>query len=373
MDAIKKGLQHRIYKNDNQIVISASSLNNRQETRDILFTIPGLLLVNNRNSIFKKYFLQLLDKLNSGLLPDKLDYTDETSFYTSADLSLWLINFGYIYFKRSGDLDFFKDKVFDAFRSVYDHYVKGTLFNIYAEKEDLIFCGDKSTSLSWMPYENEQGEVIRYGKLLEINALWYSVIRILQELSAALGKGRLKSRFNKHANRVYEAFNSQFVTESGSVIYDFINHENKSKDFTVNQIIPLALPFSCIDNKTANAILTRIDTELVTPYGLRVFSESCKNDPFTSFRQQGKEQPIWPWAIAFYMLARRNYRKENNHLGNMLSEYFNSIFDLVDKELLGYLPQAVLMNEEAQGQGIEDFAPSAACLFWAQCIAKSKK
>lgn len=370
-------LQNVITKVNDDHIVSVSTIEDSNLLRDVIFSLPGLLLVEKDFDLFKKIYSNILSKLDSGLLPGKFPDTDENPYYGAVDLSLWLINLGYIYFQESNDLAFFEEKAFDAYRSIYDSYTKGTSFNIYTDKDGLIFSGDKATNLSWIPLKNKKGDVLRFGKLLEVNALWYNGLRILEYLSLKLNKKRLSGKFAKNAEKVKTSFNDLFVNEEQSSFYDFVVYDEKNTDFRINQLIPLMLPFYCVEDEFAKKVLDRIDQELLTPYGLRSLSSTDRayNDKGkTTVRRRNSNYyngSIWPWTMSFYVNSCLNFKTGRKAVSKKLVKYFKPLINLSNEGLLGFVPEAVSSNKLTQQNGIEDYTPSLADIIWSYyCLNK---
>ena len=63
----------------------------------------------------------------------------------------------------------------------------------------------------------------RIGKPVEMNAVWYSVLRIMLVLSGKLKKNRAAQAYKEQADRVGEAFRRRFWFEEGGYLYDVID------------------------------------------------------------------------------------------------------------------------------------------------------
>ncbi|HGY55893.1 MAG TPA: hypothetical protein ENK44_09335 [Caldithrix abyssi] len=363
---------------DNEIPVVTSIMENSPEMRGTLLSLPGLLLSEKNYSAFKTIYTKIGGLLREGLLPINWEADEDQRRYGMADLSLWYIYIGYLYLKESGDTEFFTNGVSAYFNEIYDRYSKGTSYNIYEDKDGLIFCGDKTTRSSWIPLYAKNGESLRYGKLLEVNALWYNALRILAYINESLGKKRLKSRFEKHAKQVRESFNSVFINETDSAFYDFVRHEDKNNAFRFVQIIPFVLPYFIVEDHLGKNIFERIDRELVTPYGLRAASlkNTGQSDMINLARSStdSYSKAIWPWTIMFYLQAGYNNNYNSSHAEQTLSHFFEPILKLRKRGLLGYIAEAVFVDSHVTEAGIRDYIPALAALKWsAYLIEKWKK
>lgn len=366
----QRKLAHSYYEKNKKPLVSVSSVNRPGTMLEVIFSMPAMFLLPKNTAAFKKVFLDLLSKEKEGLLPSSLEQNGERANYSSVDLSLWLINLGYIYLNMSQDLAFFEGEVFDRFRSIYESYLKGTSFNIYADRDGLIFAGDKATSLSWIPLRDKKDNVLRYGKLLEVNALWYNAVRILEFIARHLDKSRIAGKFAKQAQKIARSFPEVFLTPERNGFYDYINHSTKSTDFRINQLIPLALPFSLFEDLGAH-ILNRVDEELVTPYGVRSLSPMSPSyrtpDEFSASRNNVAyyNRCVWPWTIALYAGACLKFKKRDEHFARDFFSYFKPLMDLTDEGVLGYIPEAIHLNKNITQIGINDYTPAMAAVLWA--------
>jgi predicted glycogen debranching enzyme len=348
-------------------VVSVSFLENIYTTRDMIFSLPGMFLAHEDYAGFKDQYLTLVNQLSEGLLPVHSPIIRKKNHYCAADLSLWLINLGYIYYKLTKDIEFFNNGVFQAYQSIIEYYQKGTLNNIYVDKDNLVFSGNKSSSTSWIPLTAEDNEVMRYGKLLEINSLWYNAIKITEHFSDELGKKRKAVKYLKLSEKVKESFIKTFVQDDGTLI-DFSVHDTANTDFRINQIVPLALSFSPLDDSLQSKLLKQVDAHLLTPYGLK----SAKNDLngptvkiLTRRMSSFYNGAIWPWTVGLYVCAALKNAEDIKIKATQLKDYFNPLPKLISQGLLNHLPEAFSDSENLIQSGIEDFTPSLSCLLWA--------
>lgn len=353
--------------------LPTSFLKKTGHMRDTLFSMQTCLLSKKHIDLFKTNYLSIAGLLQGGLLPIHYPAHKDKNHYSAADLSLYFINLGFYYFKISRDLKFFESDILDLYRSIIDNYLKGTSFNIYCDKDGLIFCGDKYTSVSWIPLTNGDDHVLRYGKLLEVNALWYNALKIVEFFHSKLHRTRQAKKYAKLAENVAQQFNNSFPIEHKFAFYDFIRQDKKCLDFRINQIIPLALPFCMVPKSFGKKVLFRIDEELKTPYGLR--SQSPNDESYRKYENRNLSRKIpefytgaiWPWTISFYIQARINY-KTGEHSTSRLRDYLSSVLQLMDRGILGYVPEVIQDDEHVRQAGIMDYLSCNANIIWADHI-----
>jgi predicted glycogen debranching enzyme len=363
---ISKSLSKTASRISEKHTISVSALENNYATRGILFSMPGLYLVNHKDFGFKELFFELTNQIKDGLLPVNCPYFEGENAYTDIDLSLWLIHFAYEYYILSNDLEFFKTGIYDSFLDIFDKLKKGTINNIYIDKDTLIFSGDKQVSTSWIPVLNETGEVLRYGKLLEINALWYNALNILAFLSKETGHNLKSNKFKKLAKRVGESFQKVFIQAEGKLA-DFVNNNQINMEFRVNQIIPLALPFSPLAADFQTELLKKIEKKLLTPYGLKA-SESHQENKVLNKKKSNSfySSAVWPWTVHLFISAFLKLNKSKKSAAAELKDYFFPLVELINSGMIDNLPEYIKLQGEGSlmQNGIVDFAPSLSSVLW---------
>ncbi len=340
--------------------IPMSFIKTDKSVRNLLFCMPALLTVKNDNEQFLSLFKNLINGLEQGLLPVEFPYSQNGKVYRQADTPLWLINHAYFYFLQTQDVSIFSDEMIQKFKGIIEAFTKGTSANIYTDKTGLVFSGDKATNSGWFPLKDKTGGVVRYGYLLEVNALWYNALKIMEEIFMLLKKKRQATKYGRMAEKVQLAFKKILYDEKTMQVYDYVGTQHHASEFRLNQIIPLTLPFSVLESTLAKRVLMKIDEELVTPYGLRVLSKKQNRfttvEPGTLSRKNAAfyKQAIWPWTISLYVQAAINYKHDSAHLNQDLIKYFQPVFELQDEGLLGFFPEAVLLNDFLHQFGIQD-------------------
>jgi len=346
--------------------IPMSFLKSDRSLRNVLFCMPALLTVKNSGEQFLSLFTEIMDGLEQGLLPIEFPYSQKENVYQQADTPLWLINHAYSYFLHTDDDSIFSDEMIQKFKSIIEAFTKGTYANIYTDKSGLVFSGDKTTNSGWFPLKDKTGGVLRYGYLLEVNALWYNALKIMEEIFLLRKKKRQATKYRRMAEKVQLSFKSLFYDEKTMQVYDFVGTQHHGSEFRLNQIIPLTLPFSVLGQQIAKRVLMKIDEELVTPYGLRVLSKrqsrfvTVKPDKLSRNSSAFYEQAIWPWTISLYVQASQKYKQGSAHLSQDLKKYFQPVFELQEEGILGFFPEAVFLNDTLHPFGIQDSVLSLA-------------
>ena len=277
--------------------------------RDALIALPGLLLETGQFAQARQVLETFASAQEKGLIPNRFsDYGDGCD-YNSVDASLWFIHAADAYCDATGDT-FAWDTLFGPVcERVVDAYRAGTRFNIHADDDGLVICGDQHTQLTWM--DAKHGDVVftpRHGKPVEINALWYHALCILAARTK-LQDPRRGSCYAGLAARVRQAFAETFWNDELRCLYDVVRDGTADASVRPNQIFAVSLANSPLTAKRQQAVLACVRRELLTPYGLRSLSP---NDPAYRGRYEGgsferdgayHQGTVWGWLIGPYIEA----------------------------------------------------------------------
>ena len=143
--------------------------------RDAFLALPGLLLATGRYDEAKSLLTTFAQAADDGMIPSRFDDQSGTAYFNSVDASLWFINAAFQYLVCTGDYKTFTQHILPAIRWIVDSYHKGTRFDIHADDDGLITLPNEQHQLTWMDAKySGVAFTPRYGKAVEINALWYN-------------------------------------------------------------------------------------------------------------------------------------------------------------------------------------------------------
>jgi predicted glycogen debranching enzyme len=163
--------------------------------------------------------------------------------------------------------------------------------------DGLITQGDASTQLTWM--DAKCGDVAftpRHGKAVEINALWYHAVMLLQETDLAA--------------RVGESFVRQFWISPFRGLADVVGDDGRQdRSVRPNQIFAVSLPHSPLTLEQQAAVVALVQRELLTPYGLRTLAPSeggykprCIGPPLQRDAAY-HNGTVWTWPMGAFLEA----------------------------------------------------------------------
>jgi glycogen debranching enzyme len=149
----------------------------------------------------------------------------------------------------------------------------------------------------------------RHGKPVEIQALWYNALRVMEDLAGRFNELNAKQQYASIADKAQASFNKLFWNEQAECLYDVVNGETQDASIRPNQVIAISLTNTMIATDRATSILNVVERELLTPRGLRTLSPS---DPNYIGRYEGApgtrdsayhQGTVWPWLMGPYITA----------------------------------------------------------------------
>src|SRR4029079_7325243 len=110
----------------------------------------------------------------------------------------------------------------------------------------------------------------RRGKTVEINALWYNALCLMEEWLHAEHGVDDAAPFAALADRVRRSFNERFWYAEGGYLYDVVDGpDGDSTDCRPNQLLAVSLPRPVLDPARWKRVVDIVGARLLTPVGLR--------------------------------------------------------------------------------------------------------
>jgi predicted glycogen debranching enzyme len=243
--------------------------------RDTFISLEGLCLSTGRSDVAWGVLKTFARAVSEGMIPNRFDDYGQDPHYNSVDASLWFVHAAFRYLRQTKNSSHFSHKLLPAVKWIMDSYRKGTRFGIGADTDALITGGDVNTQLTWMDAKFDGTSFTpRYGKAVEVNALWYSNLRELTEYYR--GKNDQAANFyGLLAEQVRHSFQEQFWDDGRGCLNDCILTSGKpDASIRPNQIFAVSLPHSPLSSVQQKGVVEVVERELLTPYGLRTLSPS---------------------------------------------------------------------------------------------------
>ena len=294
--------------------------------RDTMIALPGLSLASGRfddaRSILKT-FSKYVDK---GMLPNKFpDYHGEELMYNTIDASLWYFYAIHKFIQYTKDYSFVKKELLNSLEEILKYHMEGTRYGISVdEKDGLLQGGDKKTQLTWMDVKYKGVAITpRYGKTVEINALWYNALRIYEDICKNINKA-YPTKYKEVYEKIEKNYLGTFWNEEKKCLFDYVADGLKDCDIRPNQVFALSLPYSLVPEKEARAIVNTVLKELYTPRGMRSLSKNnekylglyygslCSRD---SCYHQGT---VWSWPLGHFLEAHYKSYKDKGFIKKLM-------------------------------------------------------
>ena len=284
--------------------------------RDTTIALPGLLLVTRRFDEALATLRTFALHRRNGLIPNLFDDYGGAAHYNTVDASLWFIRACCEYLRESGHRAGFEKDLLPACLDIVERYRDGTDFGIRMDPADgLIAAGDETTQLTWMDAKRD-GVVFtpRYGKAVEVNALWHHGLRCLAEALETSDPAKSRELADLAA-RVARSFETLFWNEAIGGLADVLvpraGGQGWMQDLSIraNQVVAVALRHSPLSLDKARRVVDLVERELLTPVGLRTLSPRdsryCgrfEGDMFCRDRAY-HQGTIWPWLLGPFVEA----------------------------------------------------------------------
>jgi predicted glycogen debranching enzyme len=269
--------------------------------RDTFISLPGLMLVTGRFGDAKFVLLNFIRYCRNGLIPNIILDRSGQPLYNTVDGTLWYVNAVFQYLKYTGDFRFIKEQLWETLKSIVENHEVGTEFKIRLDSDGLLSHGER---LTWMDaYADQKSVTPREGKAVEIQALWYNTLRIMNLLANLFKEHNLEKKYSIMAEKTKRSFEEKFWNASKNCLFDVLDESGPDLTLRPNQIIAVSLDFTMLNQDRNRKIVDFVQGEFLTPCGLRTLSRS---DPrykgvysgIMKVRDQAYHNgAVWPWLL----------------------------------------------------------------------------
>jgi predicted glycogen debranching enzyme len=315
--------------------------------RDTMISLEGLTLATGRHLEAGYILRTFAQSVRDGLIPNLFPEGQNQGVYHTADATLWLFHALDRYLDTTGDVTTL-GLVLPALREIVGHHVRGTRFGIGVDPADgLLRQGFEALPLTWM--DAKVGDWIvtpRRGKPVEINALWYNALRLLERWTRDSDGDAAAQPYGDLAGQVGRAFNARFWYKDGDYLYDVIDGEQGDDPACrPNQLFAVSLPHPVLDAARWERVVDVVRERLLTPVGLRSLARDhpdYKPRYFGDLRARDAayhQGTVWAWLIGPFVDAwlrvhpadrdgaRRSLSGFKNHLNEACVGSISEIFD----------------------------------------------
>ena len=168
---------------------------------------------------------------------------------------------------------YFKEIIYTFLKNIYISYSNGIDIEnsqIYLDEDFLISAGNINVQLTWMDAKVEGVPVTpRNGKSVEINAMWYNAVKILEEFSIENNEIEFSKELNIIGNNIKTNFEKIFKKEK-----DGLKDTESSDKIRPNQLFAISLTYPVIEKEEiVKDILEIVEKKLLNRYGLKTLAK----------------------------------------------------------------------------------------------------
>ncbi len=298
--------------------------------RDTMISLEGLALTTGRH-LEAGYLLRTFAQyVRDGLIPNLFPEGNEEALYHTADATLWFFHALDRYVEVVGDAGTL-ERLLPTLVDIINRHIAGTRFGIGMDPKDgLLRQGAPGYQLTWMDAKVGDWVVTpRRGKAVEINALWYNALRLLEGWLIASGDKAAGGALHEHAELARASFNTRFWYPEGGYLYDVVDGESGDDPACrPNQVLGVALRHPVLDPTRWTAVLDTVRSRLLTPVGLRSLAPGYPDykpayDGDLRARDAAYHQgTVWAWLIGPFVDAwLRTYPQDRDAAHRMLEGF----------------------------------------------------
>jgi predicted glycogen debranching enzyme len=279
--------------------------------RDSMISLEGLALCTGRSDEAAAILQVFAHHVRDGLIPNLFPEGEQEGLYHTADATLWFVNAIDRYAHYTDDRRLVTE-LLPAVESVIEHHLRGTHFGIGVDAADgLLSQGAEHYQLTWMDAKVGDWVVTpRRGKAVEINALWYNALRIVERWQRERGRENAADRCARAADRAYESFNRRFWNTRRHCLFDVVDGETGDDDACrPNQVLAISLPHPVLAAERWKPVLGVVRDALLTPVGLRSLAAdhpSYQRKYFGDLRTRDAayhQGTVWAWLVGPFVDA----------------------------------------------------------------------
>jgi predicted glycogen debranching enzyme len=342
--------------------------------RDTMISLDGLTLTTGR---WREagYILRTFGQyVRDGLIPNLFPEGDREGLYHTADATLWFFHAMQRYVETTHDEEILQ-RLLPTFIDIVQCHLRGTRFNIRIDPADgLLTQGADGYQLTWMDAKVGDWVVTpRRGKAVELNALWYNAVCLLESWTRRHGGGESLDLAD-HARQTRDSFNRRFWYDAGGYLYDVVDGEHgDDASCRPNQIFAMSLPHPVLDRARWPRLLDIVEQKLLTPVGLRSLapgSPDYKARYYGDLRSRDAayhQGTVWAWLIGPFVDAwmkvhpsdRAGARRLLGGFQQHLSEAcVGSISEIFDAEA-PFLPRGCIAQAWSVAEVLRSWAQTA--------------
>jgi len=313
--------------------------------RDAMIALPGLAIETGRLDAAESVLKAFASATSQGMIPNRFDEETGEPAYNTVDASLWYLQALAACVRQGADAARLRRDLWPAACEIVERYAAPARFGIHADADGLIAAGSEDTQLTWMDARTSDDRPVtpRYGKPVEVQALWLSGLALMEEMALVLGEEPPAPCALRR--RARDAFENLFWNDETACLYDCVFPDGR-RDPAIrpNQIFAVGLPHAPLTGRRATSVVRTVCAKLMTPRGLRTLAPADPSykgtygggpDERDAAYHQGT---VWPWLLGPYVDALFKVEPRDRaraEAGQILAD----LLDSMDEAGLGYLSE----------------------------------
>jgi predicted glycogen debranching enzyme len=279
--------------------------------RDTMISMEGLMLLTGRQAEAGYLVRTFARYVRDGLIPNLFPEGEKEGLYHTADATMWYFHALERYVKATNDWDTLKS-LLPILHDIIEHHYRGTRFGIHVDPKDgLLSQGEEGYQLTWMDAKVGDWVVTpRRGKAVEINALFYNALRLLEQWSHRAGDDTTAAALAEKSAQTWRSFNKRFWYEEGGYLYDVVDGEHGDDiSFRPNQVFTFSLDHPVLDPGKWKPVIEGVQAKLLTPVGLRSLApghpdyKATYDGDLRSRDAAYHQGTVWAWLIGPFIDA----------------------------------------------------------------------
>jgi len=314
--------------------------------RDTMISLPGLTLCTGKTEIAKSILRNFARHTDMGMLPNRFVDSGEEAEFNTVDATLWFFEAARAYAAVTNDYDFIRNELYEVLAQIIEFHINGTRYNIKAAENGLLNAGAPGVQLTWMDAKIGDWVVTpRNGKPVEIQALWYNALCIMEDLARRFSDDDRRKRYSSLAELTSWTFNHTFWNKDARCLYDVVNGGPPDGSIRPNQIFAASLHHSMLSPERARAVVEKVEKELLTPVGLRTLNRSDGRYRATYEGNQYSRDSayhqgtVWPWLLGPFVSAYVRVNGGNAQARARAHEFLRGIEEHLSEAGLGQISE----------------------------------
>lgn len=279
-------------------------------SRDTFMALPGLTLIQGDEKTFKATIETMIESMNGALFPHS--FSNNRHDFTAVDAPLLFFGCLYQYEKMMKKS---KSVIWKSYKktivTILEKYSEGTEYNIKMLDNGLLWAGNPEIALTWMDVYSDGVPVTpRYGLAVEVNMMWYNALSYAVALAETDPKPiKEVEKWRMILEKMNQSFEQVFWDETSGYLADFVNEEEKNMLVRPNMLAAVAFPYSPLSDEKQMKVFKVVQSELLTPRGLRSLSPKSKQYKGMLVGNQYERDhayhqgTVFPWLIEYFCEA----------------------------------------------------------------------